>query len=404
MFVAGCEFDTPVVEELHIGYTRVCGDSAPSTPTVKKWASEFKKGRKSLEDDPREGLSTPRNDSENYQGYIMLEDKRVKELRTAFGYDTADLGDNLVPDTFNVLLNKLLREESKSGYVLQTANSILASRTLTLVPEFKREVGLFYKASVFEDDFENYPVEVLHRINKWVREETHGKINHLLDRLSPSAKMIVLNAMYFKGAWMVKFPKENTQDRLFYNYGLQSEAKYVPMMHLNTRFRYAEMDSYDMLELPFEMRNITMLLLLPRERNGLPALEESLTLEELSEAQRRLYFAKVDVYLPKFKLEYSKELSDEIKELGARSIFNAEYADFSGITPSKNVSISEVIHKAMIEVNEMGSEAAAVTGIATFRMSLVRDDVPLIMADHPFMLLLLENRRMVFFMARVAVL
>ncbi|GFU40889.1 leukocyte elastase inhibitor [Nephila pilipes] len=327
-----------------------------------------------------------------------------KELSTVLGYKKAELKEALVHDTFNLLLNKLLRKESKEGYILQTANSILADRSLTLLPDFKREVAKLYKTFVFEEDFEKNATEVVRKVNSWVTDNTYGKINNLLNKLNPAANIVILNAMYFKGGWLVRFPEKNTRQGLFYNNGLLSEAKNVPMMHVRTRFRYAEMDGYNVLELPYRTRNITMLLLLPNELDGLPALEQSLTLEELFDAQISLFLTKVDVYLPRFKLEYSKELSEEMQGLGARSIFRSRSVDFSGMTPSKDVYVDEVIHKAMIEVNEMGSEATAVTGVATFRMSYIRDDIPEFRADHPFMLLLMANSRMYFFMARVTAL
>ncbi|CAL1297719.1 unnamed protein product [Larinioides sclopetarius] len=122
-------------------------------------------------------------------------------------------------------------------------------------------------------------------------------------------------------------------------------------MHMTSRFPYASFDNYEALELPYNGGNVSMVILLPNERDGLQDLEESLTPERLDEIQRRFLRTDVDISLPKFKLQFEKELSPEIRALGANRIFR-NGADFSGMTSSRNVAVSQVVHKAVIEVNE----------------------------------------------------
>ncbi|GFY67359.1 serpin B3 [Trichonephila inaurata madagascariensis] len=175
-------------------------------------------------------------------------------------------------------------------------------------------------------------------------------------------------------------------------------------MHMTNRFRFTYFDDFKALELPYKGENISMLILLPNQRDGLQALEESLTPEKLSDVQKQLYDTKVIISLPKFKMQFEKELSPEFHALGASSIFDAGAADFSGMTPSKSIFVSQILHKAVVEVNEEGSEAAAVTGIVANRMRPIADLPPEIKADHPFLFAIIEKgskSNMVLFLGHV---
>ncbi|CAL1297712.1 unnamed protein product [Larinioides sclopetarius] len=178
------------------------------------------------------------------------------------------------------------------------------------------------------------------------------------------------------------------------------EVRRIPMMYLTSRFPYASADNFQALELPYKGENVSMLILLPNERDGLQDFEDSLTPERLEEIQRRLYRTKVDVSIPKFKLRFEKELSPEIRALGANQIFSGA-ADFSRMTSRRNVEVSQVVHKAVLEVNEKGSEAAAVTGIIVAYMRASRR-TPQFKVDHPFLFAILEkSSNMILFLGRV---
>ncbi|CAL1297717.1 unnamed protein product [Larinioides sclopetarius] len=328
-----------------------------------------------------------------------------KELRRTLGYEKANIPNDLIPYTFNCFLGEVLKSgDSSDGYVLNTANAVLVDKHLELLNEYRSNVQQLYKADVRDVDFVKDSSAVVNEINAWVREMTNGKIEKLFDQLSPSTVLALLNAVYFKGTWKKQFEPSKTRDEVFYNNGLESEGKSVPLMHLTSRFPYASVDNFQALELPYKGENISMVILLPNQRDGLRALENSLTPEKLAEIQRRLYRTKVEVSLPKFKMEFQKELSPEVKALGANQIFSAGSADFSGMTPSKNVFVSQVIHKAIIEVNEEGSEAAAVTGIVFTRMRPMPDMIAKFRADHPFLFAIIEKgstSNMILFLGRV---
>ncbi|XP_055950489.1 serpin B6-like [Argiope bruennichi] len=327
----------------------------------------------------------------------------AQELREALGYEKANLPNDLVHDTFNHFLREVLRhEDSSNGYVLKAANAVLVDKHLRLLEEYRNNVQEFYRAVVKDVDFGREAPRIVEEINSFVREKTNGKIEKLLDELSPSTVLVLLNAVYFKGTWKIEFDREETFDQIFYNYGLESERKRAPFMHMTEKLPLARFENFQALELPYKGENVSMLILLPNERDEIQSLEQSLTPEKLTEIQQRLFKTEVDVSLPKFKLGFEKELSEEVQALGANEIFAAGSADFSGMTPSRDVFVSQVLHKAVIEVNEEGSEAAAVTGIISNRMGLI--DKPEFIADHPFLFAIVEKgskSNMILFFGRV---
>ncbi|GBM64599.1 Serpin B8 [Araneus ventricosus] len=323
----------------------------------------------------------------------------AEELRKTLGYEKSQLLGDLVHDTFSRYFSDVLKSgDSADGYVLNSANSILVDKRLELLEEYRRNVQELYRATVRNVDFAREAPRLVEEINDWVKEKTNGKIEKLLDDLSPSTVLALLNAVYFKGTWETQFDPKETKDEAFYNNGLESEAKNVSMMHMKTKLPVAIFPDFKALELPYKGENVSMLIFLPNERDGLQALEESLTPEKLAEVRERMHPFKTLISLPKFKLEFEEELSGPLQDLGANKIFSAG-ADFSGMTPSRGVSVSQVLHKAVIEVNEEGSEAAAVTGIIMFRSAGIDFRV-----EHPFLFTIVEKGSrsdMVLFMGRV---
>ncbi|CAL1297709.1 unnamed protein product [Larinioides sclopetarius] len=323
------------------------------------------------------------------------------ELRQVLGYEGADLPSDLVHNTFRRYLRDILQhEESLDGNVLNVANAVLVDKRAELLEEYRRNVQELYRASVRDVDLMTESLRIVEEINDYVRENTNGKIDKLFDELDPSTVLVLLNAVYFKGEWKTQFDPKITSNGTFYNNGLKSEGRRIPLMYLTDRFPYASADNFQALELPYKGGNVSMFILLPNQRGGLQDLEESLTPERLEEIQRRLYITKVNAWIPKFKLRFEKELSPEIRALGANQIFSGA-ADFSGMTSRRNVEVSQVIHKAVIEVNEKGSEAAAVTGIIVAYMRASRR-TPQFKVDHPFLFAILEkSSNMILFLGRV---
>ncbi|GIY05740.1 uncharacterized serpin-like protein TK1782 [Caerostris extrusa] len=330
----------------------------------------------------------------------------AEELRKVLGYEKADLPDDLVHEAFSRFLSEVLKGGGSSDpYVLDIANAVLVDEDMDLIDDYKSNVQELYKADVRQVDFARNSAQIVREINEWVKEKTKGKIEKLFDSLSPSTIMVLLNAVYFKGTWKYQFETRNTAMQMFYNNGLQSGGKSVSMMHMTERFPYTTFDDFKALELPYKGENVSMLVLLPNQRDGISALESSMTPEKLSQVQQQMRKTKVVVSLPKFKFEYSKELSPAMRALGANDIFGA--ADFSGMTHSRSAAVSQIMHKAVIEVNEEGSEAAAVTGIVFIRTSVIVDRPPEFNADHPFLFAIIEkgsSNNMILFLVLVSLL
>ncbi|KAK8772599.1 hypothetical protein V5799_024158 [Amblyomma americanum] len=203
--------------------------------------------------------------------------------------------------------------------------------------------------------------------------------------------MVLLNAIYFKGLWSVPFLATATSKAPFFNAGTHSVE--VDMMSASLRADYAH-DSdtnADVLDLPYAGLDYSMTILLPRERTGADALRQNLTWPDFQRIVSKLSKRPVDIKLPKFKLEGTYKLKEPLSQLGASKAFGQSQADFSGITGSPDLFIDEVVHKAVVEVNEEGSEAAGATAVIFFtRGGSSSRPLPFVV-DHPF-LFFIRNR------------
>jgi serpin B len=214
---------------------------------------------------------------------------------------------------------------------------------------------------------------------------------------------VLVNAIYFKGDWALPFDEKQTKQEQFYPG--QAEPVLVPMMTVKDDFRYGDTPLLQVLELPYAGRDLSMLVLLPKERTGLGDLEQSLNLENLKQWTRALRSREVQVFLPKFKLESEFDLKSTLQRLGIRDAFDARRADLSGMDGRPHwLSIGTAVHKAYIEVNEEGTEAAAATaiGIRATSIAPVRPQPVVFRADHPFVYVIRDNRtQSILFMGKV---
>ncbi|GIY29058.1 uncharacterized serpin-like protein TK1782 [Caerostris darwini] len=196
-----------------------------------------------------------------------------------------------------------------------------------------------------------------------------------------------------------KFDEKNTFLQYFYNKGDEEEYKQVEMMHLKEKFPYVEKESFKALQLPYKGEDISMIILLPNARDGLEELEKSLSLDFIQDLTKSMRKRKVEVALPKFRLEYSKSLKESFQALGMNRVFNSG-AHLNGINDSDQLLVSEILHKAVLIVNEEGSEAAAVTAVMVMMCSLQFD--PEFIVDHPFMFAIYNcKNNLILFMGRV---
>jgi len=229
-------------------------------------------------------------------------------------------------------------------------------------------------------------------INQWVSLRTQGNITELvpLGSLSPRTRLVLANAIYFKGTWATPFEHDRTSESPFYTGPRKSMP--VQMMHQNEEFKAVSEPLCDLLALPYEGDAISMVVLLPRDRGGLKALEAGLNSTDLFVWLSALDFAPrghVELSLPRFKATYSTLLNPFLEDLGIKKAFNPSEADFSGINTRRDLAVSAVVHKAYVEVNEEGTVASATTVVV---MQSLAVSIPRIFkVDHPFVFLIRDN-------------
>jgi len=275
-------------------------------------------------------------------------------------------------------------------FTISTANALWIRENLDLLLEYSNIIDNYYMGNPSKVNFSNAE-EAARIINEWVEEQTNEKIKDLVTPTDVfKAALVLTNAIYFKGDWKVQFDPENTKDLEF---KLPSgETITVPTMCMEGSeelFNYTETEELQILELQYVGGDLSMIILLPKEKN-VTGIVETLSLEQLSEWKKNFSETQVDIYLPKFKLETEYDLEKALKDMGMVIPFSMDGADFSGIFPNKNdLYISKVIHKAFVEVNEEGTEAAAATAVIIFDNCIA--SYTTFRADHPFIFLIQEK-------------
>ena len=289
-------------------------------------------------------------------------------------------------------------------YQLAAANALWGQQGLHYRPDFLKRTEASYGATLHPMDFAGDPEAARKTINAWVEKLTRDKIKDLLgpSDVTRQTDLILTNAIYFKGAWATPFPKPATKDE---DFGDGRKTIPVPTMHVIDQFGYLEdpAEGLQALNLPYVGNALSMVVLLPKKPDGLPALEAAITGEKLEGWLAKLASRRVDVSLPRFKLECGFELANALGSLGMKSAFGPE-ADFSGMTTDRRLFLSAVIHKAFADVNEEGTEAAAATAVVMMRaMARPVPQPPVVFkADHPFLFLIRDVRSgSILFMGRV---
>jgi len=314
-----------------------------------------------------------------------------------------DLDQQRLHPAFKGLVEDLTAAQEKRGYQLSVANALWGQKGYRFLPEFLRLVRANYSGGFNQVDFKGATEAARRTINRWVEEKTRDKIKDLIKPgiLTPMTRLVLANAIYFKGDWASPFKKTRTRDAPF---TLMSGDKIkAPMMHQTEEFGYMEGDGYQALELPYAGNDLSMIVFLPRKANGLPEFEKSATMKGLAKNRPRLRRRKVVVALPKFKMTSEFRLDDTLKSMGMGDAFSIRLADFSGMTGNKELYVGAVLHKAFVDVNEEGTEAAAATGVVMALKSMARPrPIPVFRADHPFVFLIRDNRsNSILFLGRV---
>ncbi len=261
-----------------------------------------------------------------------------------------------INENYKMLIGALASVDPK--VLMSIANSIWYKQTFEVEQDFINVNQNYFYAEVSPLDF--LDPEAVNTINNWVADKTNDKITEILDYIPASAVMYLINAIYFKGIWKYEFDESGTEEKPFYL--SNGTTKDVPMMVQEGSFNYLSNDIIQAVEMPYGAGNYSMIILLPQYNKTLDDIIDQLSNENWNRWLSEFYEAgKVQIHLPKFKFEYEDSLNNELINLGMGIAFDPYNADFSKINPNRQLFISRVIHKTFIEVNEEGTEAAAVT-------------------------------------------
>lgn len=339
-------------------------------------------------------------------------------------------------------LNPLLAQVDQ--YEFRSANALWAQSGFHIEKPYLDAIARFYPSGgLFEVDFARDPVASANRINAWVSEGTRERIKEFIspDKISPATRLVLTNAVYFKGEWSEPFEAEDTADADFTSD--DGSTSTVQLMHKQydesasyaafnadgsvfdtpaqiaaterqkTDAFYPAADGFTLLQLPYKGDDLSMLILLPRSATGLAALEAKLNAANLALWASKLEQRTTEVFLPKFKLETDYELAGPLQSMGMKRAFvdpgQPDGAEFDGISassdPRQRLYISAVIHKAFVDVNEKGTEAAAATAVMMAAGSAAPRMVPFVpvfRADRPFVFAIRENKTgTILFLGRV---
>ncbi len=299
------------------------------------------------------------------------------------------------------LISQLNAVQKETDVELSIANAIWAQKGYQFLDEFFRIVQQSYQADLKQVDFSSAAESARQAINAWVEQQTNEKIKDLLPPkvLNALTRLVLVNAIYFKGFWDNQFKSRDTREMEFWL--LTEVAVKVPMMHQEHQFGYWENDWLQIIEMPYKEESLSLIVLLPKEKTGITDLEQKLNFENMMAWQSRLRKRKVIVFFPKFKIESQFSLGQTLALMGMPDAFDPELADFSAMVGQKELYISAVIHKAFLEVNEEGSEAAAATGVVV-SVTSIAPSPPIFKADHPFVFFIRDNKsQSILFLGRV---
>ena len=322
------------------------------------------------------------------------------QMATVLHFPTVPSETVLVEDTlgrmrfhsaFGTIVKDLNTRGEKGGYELTVANALWGQKGYGFLEEFLQLIKANYDGQLNEVDFRTAAESARKTINAWVEKKTNNRIKDLIGRgaLDKMTRLVLTNAIYFKGDWARQFKKDRTKDAPFTL--LSGQKVDAAMMNQTAKFDYMETEDFQALELPYVENELSMIILLPRRHDGLVDFEETLTTENLLRWRSTARKRKVIVSIPKFKMTRQFSLVSVLKSMGMTDAFSPGRADFSGMNGKRDLFISAVIHKAYVDVNEEGTEAAAATAVTMKVTSIGPTRIPVFRADHPFLFLIRDN-------------
>jgi len=309
---------------------------------------------------------------------------------------------HIAPSSHDAYKRLLERLKPGDGYQLNVANALWGQHGFPWQKDFLSSTKANYGAGLKEVDFAKATEKARREINSWVEKQTKDKIKDLLQPgiLNSLTRLVLTNAIYFKGDWVRQFDKRATKDAPFTPF--MKKPKKVPMMYTKARFMYCRDQGFQVLSMPYKGKELSMVVLLPSDPNSLPELEKSFSMRRLNSLTAKLRSSEVRVFLPKFKLTCMFSLKDHLMALGMKDAFT-DASNFSGMNGKRDLYITAVVHKAFVDVNEEGTEAAAATAVVVGLRSARPRPTPVFRADHPFIFMIRHDKTgAILFMGRVA--
>lgn len=318
--------------------------------------------------------------------YEGAKGKTADEMKSVFHFPEYDL---LRPN-FAAMYNGL--NKGNNAYELRTGNALWVQNDFQMLDDFKERAEKYYGGKASNLDFVNEEEKSRKTINSFIEQQTNGKIKDLIGAgmLNSMTRLVLTNAIYFKGTWEWEFDKSATHITDFK--ASENNIIKTQMMYMSpskARFNYAENNELQILELPYKGDEISMLILLPAK--NFESIDP-LTWEKLEEWKQQMKETELDsIIIPKFEFDTKYVMNDALSALGMASAFDAGSADFSGITGKRDLYIGFVIHKAYVKVDEEGTEAAAATAVGMTTTS-VKIETKIFKADHPFIFIIQERK------------
>ena len=305
------------------------------------------------------------------------------EIKSVFHFPE----DSTLRPNFAKIYNDINKNEE--DYELRTGNALWVQKDYPFLEDYINIVEKYYGGKVSNLDFVKETEKSRQTINSFIEEQTNNKIKDLIPKgvLDYLTRLVLTNAIYFKGTWQWEFNPKNTEEVDFKI--TPTDIVKVPMMYMKpekAKFNYADLEDLQILELPYKGEKISMLILLPKDN-----LEDiqPLTIEKLKEWKSQTKEETLDeIYLPKFEFDTKYFMKEILSDMGMPTAFEMD-ADFSGMDGTKSLYIKEVIHQAYVKVDEKGTEAAAATGVVMELTSIMPKNI--FRADHPFIFIIQQN-------------
>ncbi len=316
--------------------------------------------------------------------YEGAREKTAEEMKSVFYFPET----NTLRTNFAAIYNDINKKDKE--YQLSTGNALWVQQDYQFLQDYLTTVEKYYRGKAANVDFVKETEKSRQTINTFIEQQTNDKIKDLIPEgvLNSMTRLVLTNAIYFKGTWEWEFDKSDTRDQEFKI--TPTNTVQVPMMYMKNEkanFNYLNNEDVQILELPYKGNDISMLIILPKD--NLESIESSLTFDKLLEWKNQMKEEKIDsIYLPKFKFDTKYFMKETLSAMGMPTSFSMQ-ADFSGMTGNKDLFISSVIHQAFVQVDETGTEAAAATAVVMKQNAVAEPEI--FKADHPFVFIIQEK-------------